>query len=321
MLLYGKELAQQWQTELQSQRLEYFGEQEIYLAIIFLGENPASKIYVQKKQLYGQAIQLPVLVFGQGIVFQGTEKDNLQTQRWQEKSYLDKDAVLELIDFLNQDPHCVGIILQLPLPQNLQSAQTELLSAISPEKDLDGMNGVLLGKSFLGEIDFTPATPKAVLKLLDHYELGDLKGKNVVILGKGIVVGKPLALEVLKRGGFLKHFDIHTDTETIKQHCQQADYIFSATGSNHLIDASYLNEQKNQILIDIGYGYLNGKPVGDVQREQVQDKVLHLSPVPGGIGPLTVAALFENIFDLYRQKHLLSEERREKKKDKTKGKE
>lgn len=308
MLLYGKELTQQWQSELQSQRQEYFGDAAVYVGIIFLWENSASNSYVKKKQEYGAAIGLPVLVFGQERKSEGlsTDQDFLVAQQWQAKSYPDKESVLELIEFLNQDPQCVGIILQLPLPPALQAVQTELLSTISPQKDLDGMNGILLGKAFLGEINFTPATPKAVLKLLDHYELGDLKGKNVVILGKGIVVGKPLALEVLKRGGFLKHFDIHTDAETIKKYCQQAEYIFSATGANHLIDTSYLNDQKNQILIDIGYGYLEGKPVGDVQREQVQNQVLHLSPVPGGVGPLTVAALFDNVFELYKQRDLLS---------------
>lgn len=199
----------------------------------------------------------------------------------------------------------MGMILQLPLPSELQAFKNEFLSAIVPQKDLDGLGGTLVGKSFFEMIAFAPATPKAVMSLLDYYHLGEVRGKKVAIIGQSTIVGKPLALELLKRGAQLCCFDIHSDPEEIKKFCQSADYIFSGTGQMHLVNEQYLSGKKNQILIDIGYGHLEGKPAGDIDFEAVKDKVLHITPVPGGVGPLTIASLFDNVFVLWRQRNHL----------------
>lgn len=303
MLLYWKPVAKVLQQKIIKKRTEIFGEAPIYLGIIFLWEHPASKIYVKKKQDFGEEVGIQTLVFWQK---QTTENSAFYLQKpRKERWYTTISEVLELIEFLNQDEQCKGIIVQLPLPENLQKDQQKILNAITPEKDLDGMNGSLLGKDFLGRIVFLPATPKAVIHLLDYYQLWNMRGKEVVILGKGIVVGKPLALEVYKRGGFLKAFDVDDNVDTIKNHCQQADYIFSATGKTHLVDTSFLANHKKQVVIDIGYGQLHGKAVGDVNFDEIENKVEHLSPVPWGVGPLTIACLFDNLFDLYEQKDIL----------------
>lgn len=152
-------------------------------------------------------------------------------------------------------------------------------------------------------LDFTPATPKAVLWLLDYYNLGNLKGKNVAIIGQSTIVWKPLALECLKRGAIVQCFDIKNTTQEIQNWCQRADLIFSGTGAIHLINEHHLRANKDQIVIDIGYGHLNGKPVGDVDFVAIQNKVAHITPVPGGIGPLTIAALFSNTISLREHYH------------------
>ncbi len=149
------------------------------------------------------------------------------------------------------------MIIQLPLPPKLQEYKNELLSAIAPHKDIDGLGGGLVGKSFFEMIDFIPATPKAVMSLLDYYDLGDVHGKKAAIIGQSTIVGKPLALELLKRGAQLYCFDIRNTPQEIKNFCQSADYIFSGTGHIHLVNEQYLSGKKNQILIDIGYGHID----------------------------------------------------------------
>lgn len=174
----------------------------------------------------------------------------------------------------------MGIIIQLPLPAELQEYKNELLAAISPYKDIDGLSGIMLGKSFFEMVDFTPATPKAVMTLLDYYDLGNVRGKQVAVIGQSTIVGKPLALELLKRGAFVGTFDIRNTPEDIRAFCQKSDYIFSGTGAVHLVNADFLSSKKEQILIDIGYGHKDGKPVGDIDFEVVKDQVLHITPVP-----------------------------------------
>ena len=157
----------------------------------------------------------------------------------------DKESVLELIDELNKNPNCIWIMIQLPLPDNLKEYKTLLLQAITPEKDVDGLWGTLVGKSFFNFLNFIPATPKAVLTLLDYYDLWEVKNKKVAILWQSTIVWKPLALELLKRGAQIACFDINNTPWEIKTYCQSADYIFSATGHIHLIDESYLSWKNN----------------------------------------------------------------------------
>lgn len=303
MFLYWKDAADTLKCETQAKVKKYFWHDEKYVAILFFGDNSSSKTYVKYKQKYGQEIGISTFIFGQNQEQNFSDKlDYLKD--WTEKKYLQVEDILSLIAFLNQDENCVGVMIQLPLPNYLAQDKNTLLQAIREEKDIDGLGGSLPGKSFFEMINFTPATSKAVVKLLDYHQLWNLKGKKVVIIWQSTIVGKPLALECLKRWAQLQCFDIKNTPKEIQQWCQNAEIVFSGTGAIHLINNHHVNEEKNQIFVDIGYGHLDGKPVGDIDFESVKDKVLHITPVPGGVWPLTIACLFDNVFDLWEQYRL-----------------
>ncbi|MCX6823885.1 MAG: bifunctional 5,10-methylenetetrahydrofolate dehydrogenase/5,10-methenyltetrahydrofolate cyclohydrolase [candidate division SR1 bacterium] len=301
MILSGKELSVAFKQELIIKRAKFFGESKAYVAIIFLGEDYSSATYVKHKKAYGDSIGLPVIVFGQN---HHAEYDRNQAGKFDDvdiyvnQNYDSVGKVMELIRYLNHDDECVGIIIQLPLPQQFEEYKEQLLAAITPQKDLDGLGGVVVGLSEMGLIDFVPATPKAVLYLLQHYKLDNFTGKTVAILGQSNIVGKPLALECIKREATVYTCNVKTPPEQIKTIAKMADYIISSTGKVHLIDDSFVRDDNSQIIVDVGYGHIDGKPVGDVNIATIQDKVASYTPVPGGIGPLTVACLFDNVFVL-----------------------
>lgn len=292
MILRGKEYSLQMQSSLKEKAKSLTPWS--YMAILFFGENFSSATYVRHKQKYGESIDIPVKIF--------TEQDF--SPLLEENGWL-ANRVFKLIQQLNHDAFCVGIIIQLPLPDELKEHQNALLSAISPDKDIDGLGGVNTGLSSTGLIDFIPATPKAVLTLLDHYNFGDMKHKKVSIIGQSNIVGKPLIIECIKRWATVSSFNIENTPEEIQSITQKSDYIIACTGKVHLVDQNYIRPDNSQIIIDVGYGHIEGKPVGDVNIDSISDKVLAYTPVPGGIGPLTVACLFDNIFTLQGYKNIL----------------
>jgi len=301
MILSWKELSVAFKQELIVKRATFFGERNAYVAIIFLGEDYSSATYVKHKKAYGDSIGLPVIVFGQN---QLAEYDRNQAGKFDDvgiyinQNYDSVGKVMELIRYLNHDDECVGIIIQLPLPEQFESYKEQLLAAITPQKDLDGLGGVILWLSEIGLVDFVPATPKAVLYLLEHYQLDNFTGKTVAILWQSNIVGKPLALECIKREATVYTCNVNTPPEQIKTIAKMADYIFSSTGKVHLIDDAFVRDDMSQIIVDVGYGHIDGKPVGDVNIDTIKDKVASYTPVPGGVGPLTVACLFDNVFVL-----------------------
>lgn|GEM_PF-246642 len=198
MILEGKALSEQMKIDL-SIKARHLPTGS-YIAILFFGDNSGSKIYVQRKQTYGEEIGVPVAVFGQ---YKKAEFPIAHTfddiSIYLQQQYDSIFKIRDLINFLNFDKDCVGIIVQLPLPEELKQYESEILSAISPLKDIDGLSGVAEGLSQSGIIDFLPATPKAVLTLLNHYKLDTFKGKTIAILGQSNIVGKPLALACIQR--------------------------------------------------------------------------------------------------------------------------
>jgi len=301
MILSWKELSVAFKQELITKRAQFFGERKVYVAIIFLGEDYSSATYVKHKKAYGESIGLPVIVFGQN---QLAEYDRNQAGKFDDvgiyinQNYDSVGKVMELIRYLNHDDECVGIIIQLPLPQQFEEYKEQLLAAITPQKDLDGLAGVVVWLSEIGLIDFVPATPKAVLYLLEHYQLDNFTGKTVAILWQSNIVGKPLAMECIKRKATVYTCNSSTPPETIRMIAKSSDYIISSTGKVHLLDETFVRDDKTQIIVDVGYGHIDGKPVGDVNIETIKDKVASYTPVPGGVGPLTVACLFDNVFVL-----------------------
>ena len=183
------------------------------------------------------------------------------------------------------DSSVTGVVVQQPLPKEYGSA----VNCVSVDKDIDCLNPLSIAKLYLGEEGFRPATPLAVLRLLDYYGI-DLQGKNVVIIGRGNAVGKPLALLALQRNATVTV--CHTKTQNLPSICRNADILISACGVAGLVTSHYVTE--NTVVVDVGLSFVNGKTCGDVAAE-VYEKCCAISPVPGGVGLVTRAVLFENL--------------------------
>jgi methylenetetrahydrofolate dehydrogenase (NADP+)/methenyltetrahydrofolate cyclohydrolase len=201
------------------------------------------------------------------------------------ESSVSSDEVLEKIDELNEDPTIHGILVMQPLPEGL--SRNELAKRIDPEKDVDGLTPENLGR--LVEKDpnvLLPSTPKAVMELLRHYDI-DLVGKDVCVVGSSPIVGKPLSILLLNARATVTN--CHIDTADTKKYTKEADIVISATGVMELITADYVKD--GAIVVDVGFGYKDGKPCGDVAYEEVSKKASAITPVPGGVGSITTAVL------------------------------
>lgn len=301
LILDGRPYAATLKEELRIKTTEVFGDKAVYMAIIFVWDNAASAAYVWFKKQFGEDIGIPVEIFGQDAE---TKFDHLKNRK-AKISYRHPDAgqwqknIIELIEFLNTDSQCVGIIVQLPLPDPLWVDTARITQHISPYKDVDAMSGMTYGMDSFGTIDFLGATPQAAMTLLEQYDLADVRGKIVSVVWQSNLIGKPLATHLMKMGATVLSFNSKSPKEQMYALCQQSDYIFACTGLTHVIDEKYINDKKHQIVIDIGYGYRDWKPIGDVNIDAIKDKVYAYSPVPGWVWPLTVATLFANIFRLH----------------------
>ena len=195
------------------------------------------------------------------------------------------DEFCNAVKRLSEDNAVTGVIVQQPLPKEYAHA----VNYVSVDKDVDCLNPLTVANLYLGADGFRPATPQAVLRLLDYYGI-ELQGKNVVIIGRGNAVGKPLALMSLQRNATVTV--CHTKTRNLSAICRNADVLISACGVAGLVTADYVTQ--DTIVIDVGLSFVNGKTCGDVDVE-VYEKCSAVSPVPGGVGPVTRAVLFENL--------------------------
>jgi len=295
LILDGRPHAAVMKQQLIQKTQEIFGSQKVYMAIIFVWNNSASAAYVGFKKKFGEDIGIAVEIFGQD---NESNFDHLQSRKNKATDWKG-DSIIELIQFLNTDPACVWIIVQLPLPDPLRTDTAKITQHIHPSKDIDAMGGMIYGMDSFGTIDFLGATPQAAMTLLKQYDLDSVRGKTVSIVGQSNLIGKPLATHLMKKWATVLSFNSKSPKEQMYRLCQESDYIFACTGVIHVVDENYINSKKNQIIVDIGYGYKDGKPVGDVQLEQIKNKVAAYTPIPGGVWPLTVASLFANIFTLY----------------------
>lgn len=252
-----------------------------YVAILFFGENIGSQVYTKLKQKFGDRIWCLVRIL------------------WQEKEYK-VNEVFELITTLNNDDSCIGIIVQLPLPEYMQKYRGEILTHISPYKDIDGLWGQAFWKSLVLEQKFMPATPAAVYGLLDYYGYGKLQGKVVAILGQSLLVWSPLATILMQQWASVFCCNEYTDQTKVKSICQQSDIIISCTWVIHLVDETYIRKDNSQVIIDVGYGQLNWKSVWDVQFDNIAKYLKAYSPVPGWVWPVTIAKIFTNILHLHK---------------------
>ncbi len=238
------------------------------IAVILVGENKASVIYVRNKE-------------------RAAKRCGILSQKFIYREGLTEKELLNKIEELNNDPLVHGILVQLPLPLHIN--EKAVMDAISPNKDVDGFHPLNVGKIFTENSPFYPCTPYGIIKMLDYYDIS-VKGKNCVIIGQSNIVGKPLAIMLMNRLATVVSLNIFT--KDIKCFTKGADILISAAGKANLIDDSYLKD--DAVVIDVGISRLDGHICGDVNFEKVIGKVSKITPVPGGVGPVTVSVLMEN---------------------------
>lgn len=257
-----------------------------HLAVILVGANPASVSYVKNKEKMCQKI---------GANFELIKLDET----------ISKEEFLAEVDRINTDPKVTGCFVQLPVPSQLKDIKITQL--INPLKDVDGFHLDSVNKLYLGELDgLISCTPKGIVTLLIENKI-EIEGKDIVIIGRSAIVGKPLSLllQIYNATTTL----CHSKTKNLKKHTKNADIIISAVGSAQFLDSSYLNTNKDQIVIDVGMNSLNGKLVGDVKYDEIKENVKAITPVPGGVGPMTVFSLMENL--IKSTSHILELERKD----------
>lgn len=300
LLLKWKDKSEWLKEKYRELRTQYFSDDKKFVAVLFFGKSNPSQVYVKLKKKYSEEIWFDFLVFGQWENEVNEKYPDLVV--YQKKEYYDKDNVIELVERLNDDDRCVWIICQLPLTEELKPFQREICNTITPLKDMDWLGDKLQSWAFEWEIEFLPATAQAVISLWNAYELWSFEWKIISVIGQSDIVGSPISKYLELKNAEVHRFDIRNTPEEIMTQTKKSDVIISCTGALHLIDDKFINEEKNQILIDVGYGFLDGKSTGDVNFEKVEDKVYAISPVPWWVGPMTVASLFGNIFTIWSQK-------------------
>lgn len=241
-----------------------------HLAVIIVGEDPASVTYVNMKKK---------ACIAAGMLSTVHELPANSTQ----------EQVIDIIKGLNADPNVHGIMVQHPVPSHLD--ELEILATVAREKDVDGISRDSLGSLVTGDPLFISATPAGIIELLDRYEI-EIKGKHAVIVGRSIILGKPVALYLLNRHATITV--CHTRTKDIAEMTRQADLLIAAVGKPEIITGDMLKE--GVVVIDAGYNKVEGrdKDVGDVHYESAAEKASWITPVPGGVGPMTIAMLLKN---------------------------
>lgn len=272
-ILDGKKLSLKILDEL-TNKLSKLDEKP-HLVVILVGEDPASELYV-------------------GIKERRTQQLGMKSTVLRYPNDIDEKALLEKIQKLNNDKEVDAILVQLPLPKHIN--EKNIIQAISPKKDVDGFTPENVGRISIGIDPYAyPCTPKGVLTLLNEYKI-DLDGKHVVIVGRSNIVGKPLAQMVLNKNATVTV--CHSRTKNLSNITKTADILISAVGQYKLITREMIKE--GCVVIDVGTTKFEGKSHGDVDFENVAELTSYITPVPGGIGPMTIASLMENTYELYK---------------------
>jgi methylenetetrahydrofolate dehydrogenase (NADP+)/methenyltetrahydrofolate cyclohydrolase len=279
-ILDGKNLAKKVESRLQVAIQKKIAEKKRPpgLAVLMVGDNPASAVYVKNKEKSCQKIGMAS--FGKHFP-SNTSQEELEA----------------VIEELNHDPNVDGILVQLPLPDHFDSVA--LLHKIAPEKDADGLHPTNLGKLVRGEKGLRSCTPAGVMEILKEYNI-ELAGKKAVVVGRSILVGKPLALMLLAENATVTI--AHSKTANLRDVCREADILIAAVGKPEMITADMV--KPNAVVIDVGINRLEtpdekGRLVGDVAYNEVKEIASYITPVPGGVGPMTVAMLLQNTYQSY----------------------
>ena len=244
------------------------------LAVVLVGEDPASAVYVRNKNKTCK-----------NVGFQSFE--NILPADTSESK------LLNLIDELNNDEKVNGILVQLPLPNHI--ASQKILEAINPEKDVDGFHLENIGRLVIGNAVFKPCTPGGIIELLDQYKV-EIEGKNAVVLGRSNIVGKPIAFLLLERNATVTI--CHSRTKDLPTILRSADILIAAIGKPNFVTSSMVKD--NVVIIDVGINRVEDKLIGDVDYQSVSKKVSLITPVPGGVGPMTIAMLMANTLQAFK---------------------
>ena len=245
------------------------------LATVLVGDDPASAVYVRNKNKICR---------------------ELGFKSFEQKLSLDTSEakLLQLIKELNSNNDIHGILVQLPLPNQIDSEK--ILQAIDPNKDVDGFHPINVGKLVVGNALLTPCTPSGIIKLLDHYEI-DISGKHAVVLGRSNIVGKPISMLLLQRNATITI--CHSRTKNLEGITRSADILVAAIGRANFVTENMVS--KGAIVIDVGINRVDGKLTGDINFETVSKKASYITPVPGGVGPMTIALLMENTLKAFKK--------------------
>lgn len=267
----GKKIAENMQNELKKETTELKKNGiDLTLAVIYVGDDLASKIYINNKRKACDYVGIKMKEFK----FDCNASEN---------------DILRLINELNMDKSVTGIMVQMPLPHQINAKK--IVGAINPQKDVDGFSEVNLGKIITKNYDFLPCTPAGIMEILNSENI-EIKGKRCVVVGRSNIVGKPLSLMLLNNDATVTI--CHSKTENLKEACKNADILISAVGKKNLITADMV--KKDAVVIDVGINRNEfGKICGDVDFENVKKVASYITPVPGGVGPVTVAMLMKNV--------------------------
>lgn len=275
-LIDGKKISAEIKEELklEVEQLKTQGK-EICLAVIQVGDNAASTVYVNNKK--------------KACAYIG-----IRSESYELAETTSEEELLQLVDRLNKDKSINGILVQLPLPNQIH--EDRVICAIAPEKDVDGFHPVNVGKLWLGEPGFLSCTPAGIIQLLKRSNLS-IDGKNCVIIGRSNIVGKPMAALLLRENATVTV--AHSRTKNLKEITRQADFLIVAVGKAKMIDDSYIKE--GAVVIDVGmHRDENNRLCGDVDFDKMKEKASAITPVPGGVGPMTIAMLVNNCVETAR---------------------
>lgn len=278
-IMDGKALSLKLKEQMK-QRIAQLKQQGINpkLVVVLVGDNSASQVYVRNKHK------------SCGEVGIESEVITMPEQTTQQE-------LLEVVERLNQDETVDGILVQLPLPKQID--EKTVLRSILPEKDVDGFHPVNVGLLSIGDECFAPATPSGIIAMFQEYGI-DIAGKNCVVIGRSNIVGKPMAALLLKNNATVTI--CHSKTEDLASYTRRADVVIVATGSRHTLTAEMVKE--GAVVVDVGMNRNEqGKLCGDVDYEEVKEKASFITPVPGGVGPMTITELLENTIQAAQRHH------------------
>lgn len=249
---------------------------KVGLAVVIVGNNPASRVYVNNKK-------------------KACEEVGFQSFEYALDENTTQEQLLDLVDVLNRDNRVNGILVQLPLPAHID--ETAVINAISADKDVDAFHPVNVGKIMIGDYSFLPCTPAGVMELIASTGT-EIAGKSCVVIGRSNIVGKPMAMLLLHKSGTVTI--CHSKTQNLREICLGADILVVAVGKANFVTGDMIKE--GAVVIDVGMNRLeNGKLCGDVEFESAEKKASYITPVPGGVGPMTISMLMKNTLTAAKQ--------------------